>query len=112
MPSGASRSSCTSNSSPEVVLFISLYLDLVSVPLSRYRQEQEKGGVHDHWRPQDHHPGRERRAFACDDIQTTHRELTSRGVTFPVPPMKMPFGWWALFEDNDGTRYALTQANA
>jgi len=39
-------------------------------------------------------------------------ELTSRGVTFPVPPMKMPFGWWALFEDNDGTRYALTQANA
>jgi lactoylglutathione lyase len=50
--------------------------------------------------------------FACDDIQTTHRELTSRGVTFPVPPMKMPFGWWALFEDNDGTRYALTQANA
>lgn len=50
--------------------------------------------------------------FECDDIQQTHRELTARGVTFPAAPMKMPFGWWAMFEDNDGTRYALSQSNA
>ena len=47
--------------------------------------------------------------FVCDDIERTHRELTARGVRFHTPPVKMPFGWWAMFEDADGTRYALTQ---
>lgn len=47
--------------------------------------------------------------FACDDIQATHRELTERGVHFHTPPAQMPFGWWALFEDTNGTRYALGQ---
>jgi catechol 2,3-dioxygenase-like lactoylglutathione lyase family enzyme len=50
--------------------------------------------------------------FHCDDIQETYRELTARGVAFATAPVKMPFGWWAMFEDNDGTRYALAQANA
>jgi predicted enzyme related to lactoylglutathione lyase len=47
--------------------------------------------------------------FACDDIEQTHRELSERGVEFPTPPTKMDFGWWALFEDDEGTRYALGQ---
>ena len=47
--------------------------------------------------------------FTCDDIQRTHQELTARGVSFPTPPTQMPFGWWALFEDDEGTRYALQQ---
>jgi lactoylglutathione lyase len=47
--------------------------------------------------------------FTCDDIRRTHRELSERGVRFPAPPVEMPFGWWALFEDADGTRYALGQ---
>jgi predicted enzyme related to lactoylglutathione lyase len=47
--------------------------------------------------------------FTCDDIEQTHRELSERGVVFPTPPTKMEFGWWALFEDPDGTRYALGQ---
>lgn len=47
--------------------------------------------------------------FDCVDIQQTYEELTARGVTFPLPPTKQHFGWWALFEDNDGTRYALGQ---
>jgi predicted enzyme related to lactoylglutathione lyase len=47
--------------------------------------------------------------FTCDDIEQTHRELSERGVAFPTPPTKMDFGWWALFEDADGTRYALGQ---
>ena len=47
--------------------------------------------------------------FTCDDIEATHRELSERGVPFPAPPQRMHFGWWALFEDPDGTRYALGQ---
>jgi hypothetical protein len=26
-----------------------------------------------------------------------------------APPERQHFGWWALFEDPDGTRYALGQ---
>jgi len=48
--------------------------------------------------------------FTCDDIQQTYRELSERGVEFPTPPTKMEFGWWALFEDEEGTRYALGQS--
>jgi len=47
--------------------------------------------------------------FSCDDIQQTYQELTGRGVRFPTPPVEMPFGWWSLFEDDEGTRYALQQ---
>ena len=47
--------------------------------------------------------------FNCEDIQQTYRELTERGVKFPAPPAKMPFGWWSMFEDEEGTRYALGQ---
>jgi len=48
--------------------------------------------------------------FTCKDIEETHRELTERGVNFPTPPTKMDFGWWAMFEDDEGTRYALGQS--
>jgi predicted enzyme related to lactoylglutathione lyase len=48
--------------------------------------------------------------FTCEDIQETYRELTERGVRFPAPPTEMDFGWWAMFEDDQGTRYALGQA--
>lgn len=47
--------------------------------------------------------------FDCADIQRTHAELTARGVSFPTPPAEMHFGWWALFEDFEGTRFALGQ---
>jgi predicted enzyme related to lactoylglutathione lyase len=47
--------------------------------------------------------------FDCEDIEATHAELTARGVNFPEPPARQHFGWWALFEDNEGTRYALGQ---
>jgi predicted enzyme related to lactoylglutathione lyase len=40
--------------------------------------------------------------FHCDDVQQTYQELVARGVKFPAPPAKLHFGWWALFEDNDG----------
>lgn len=47
--------------------------------------------------------------FTCEDIQQTYRDLSERGVDFPAPPQKMPFGWWSMFTDQDGTRYALGQ---
>jgi lactoylglutathione lyase len=47
--------------------------------------------------------------FNCADIEATYRELSERGVRFPSPPQRMHFGWWSLFEDPDGTRYALGQ---
>jgi predicted enzyme related to lactoylglutathione lyase len=47
--------------------------------------------------------------FNCEDIEATYAELAARGVKFPVPPARQHFGWWALFEDPDGTRYALGQ---
>lgn len=48
--------------------------------------------------------------FGCEDIQRTHRELAERGVRFAVSPQRQHFGWWSLFEDQDGTRYALGQS--
>src|SRR5215204_3668612 len=47
--------------------------------------------------------------FNCQDIEATYRELSRRGVEFPAPPQQQHFGWWSLFEDPDGTRYALGQ---
>jgi predicted enzyme related to lactoylglutathione lyase len=47
--------------------------------------------------------------FSCADIRSTYRELDARGVRFPAPPQQMPFGWWSMFTDQDGTRYALGQ---
>ncbi len=47
--------------------------------------------------------------FDCADIEATYAELVERGVRFPAPPDRQPWGWWAMFEDNEGTRYALGQ---
>lgn len=49
--------------------------------------------------------------FESDDIVETYRELSRRGVAFPTPPVQMHFGWWAMFADQDGTRYALGQSS-
>ena len=49
--------------------------------------------------------------FDCADIERTCAQLSRRGVQFPLPPAKEHFGWWALFEDNEGTRYALGQSD-
>ena len=47
--------------------------------------------------------------FNCADIEKTYGELRERGVEFPVSPQQQHFGWWSLFEDPEGTRYALGQ---
>lgn len=46
--------------------------------------------------------------FTCEDINRTYEELTARGVSFPAPPAQMHFGMWALFEDHEGTRFAIS----
>ena len=45
--------------------------------------------------------------FCCDDLLQTYEELTALGVEFPQPPVKMGFGWWSLFLDTEGNRFAL-----
>ena len=47
--------------------------------------------------------------FTCDDLEQTYQELSGRGVKFAVRPEKQSFGWWSMFEDQEGTRYALGQ---
>ncbi len=46
-------------------------------------------------------------SFYAEDLQQTYQELSARGVKFPLPPVEQPFGWWSLFEDPDGNRFAL-----
>ena len=48
--------------------------------------------------------------FYCDDLSGTYEELTARGVEFPQPAVDQPFGWWSIFHDGEGNRFALTTA--
>ncbi|TCP51917.1 putative enzyme related to lactoylglutathione lyase [Tamaricihabitans halophyticus] len=45
----------------------------------------------------------------ADDPERTCQELAANGVSFPTPLSKQPWGWWALFEDSEGTRIAISQ---
>jgi lactoylglutathione lyase len=48
--------------------------------------------------------------FYSDNLGRTYEELSARGVKFPTPPAKMHFGWWSVFADDEGTRYALKES--
>jgi lactoylglutathione lyase len=45
--------------------------------------------------------------FCCDDLPETYEELRSRGVEFAQPPVRLSFGWWSMFQDLEGNRFAL-----
>ena len=45
----------------------------------------------------------------ADDIETTYDELSAKGVEFPAKPEKQPWGWWSMFVDSEGNRFALQQ---
>jgi predicted enzyme related to lactoylglutathione lyase len=47
--------------------------------------------------------------FYADDVEKTYEELTARGVEFVVPPRREPWGWWSMFVDSEGNRFALQQ---
>ncbi len=49
--------------------------------------------------------------FYADDIEKTYEELAAKGVEFPARPEKQPWGWWAMFTDSEGNRFALQERN-
>jgi catechol 2,3-dioxygenase-like lactoylglutathione lyase family enzyme len=48
-------------------------------------------------------------AFGTDDCEATYKELSARGVTFLQEPKKRPYGIEAIFRDDSGNWYSLTQ---
>jgi predicted enzyme related to lactoylglutathione lyase len=48
-------------------------------------------------------------AFETEDCQKTYQELKSRGVEFLSPPSDRPYGIEAVFKDNTGNWFSLTQ---
>jgi len=47
--------------------------------------------------------------FRTDDCQATYEELKSKGVEFISPPQEQPYGIEAVFKDNSGNWFSLTQ---
>lgn len=51
-------------------------------------------------------------AWEVDDLMATYEELQSKGVSFPEPPKKQPWGGLqANFADPDGNLFMLNQAD-
>jgi len=48
--------------------------------------------------------------LASDDCRRTHAELTERGVVFLQEPAERPYGIEAVFRDDSGNVFSLTQA--
>jgi lactoylglutathione lyase len=46
-------------------------------------------------------------SFYCADLARTYDELRERGVEFAQPPVRQSWGWWSMFEDQEGNRFAL-----
>lgn len=55
--------------------------------------------------------GRFHGALACDDVEATWRQLTERGVEFETPPMRQPWGVFAVMLDSEGNRFVLSSRN-
>ena len=47
--------------------------------------------------------------FETADCRQTYQELSARGVEFPSPPENKFYGIEAVFQDNSGNRFSLTQ---
>lgn len=47
--------------------------------------------------------------FYTEDCETTYAELKAKGVEFIAPPKKQFYGVEALFKDNSGNWFSLTQ---
>lgn len=49
-------------------------------------------------------------SLVCDDVEAVHKELSAKGVSFPMPPTDMPWGGkGAHFQDQDGNTFFLTE---
>lgn len=47
--------------------------------------------------------------FYADNVERAYESLVAKGVEFPTPPERQPWGWWAIFADSEGNRFALRQ---
>jgi catechol 2,3-dioxygenase-like lactoylglutathione lyase family enzyme len=47
--------------------------------------------------------------WATDDCRATYKELSARGVTFTMEPTERPYGIEAVFRDDSGNWFSLTQ---
>ena len=45
----------------------------------------------------------------CEDIHSTYEDLRARGVEFPSPPKQMPYGLAAVFKDDSGNYFSLSE---
>jgi predicted enzyme related to lactoylglutathione lyase len=50
--------------------------------------------------------------FNTDDCHATYQELKEKGVQFVSEPAERPYGIEAVFKDNSGNWFSLTQPNA
>ena len=50
--------------------------------------------------------------FTCNDLLATYEELRSKGVVFKKPPTKEFYGFEALFVDDSGNWFSLSQLNS
>ena len=50
--------------------------------------------------------------FNTDDCRATFEEMKSKGVVFVSEPAERPYGIEAVFKDNSGNWFSLTQPNA
>jgi predicted enzyme related to lactoylglutathione lyase len=48
-------------------------------------------------------------AFNTDDCRAAYRELSARGVTFIQEPQERPYGIEAIFRDDSGNWFSLTE---
>ncbi|MBX2904481.1 MAG: VOC family protein [Taibaiella sp.] len=49
--------------------------------------------------------------FTCQDLMATYEELKSKGVIFKKAPTKEFYGYEALFTDDSGNWFSLSQMN-
>jgi predicted enzyme related to lactoylglutathione lyase len=49
-------------------------------------------------------------SFACDDVESTFRQLRQRGVEFVKEPARQTWGTMAIFRDPDGNQFVLSSA--
>ena len=50
--------------------------------------------------------------FNADDCRKTYEELSAKGVEFVSAPAERPYGIEAVFKDNSGNWFSLTQESA
>ena len=49
--------------------------------------------------------------FTCNDLLATYEELKTKGVVFKKPPTREFYGFEALFIDDSGNWFSLSQLN-